>query len=169
MSGKDRPPIAPRGGDGERSAGGDPRLVLTDGIGPQLARQLEEAYPREGCGLLLGRVRGGDRLVQETRPAANRWEGRDDRYLVDPETLRRAVDDETDGGPRVLGFYHSHPDADPVPSETDRELAWPWYLYLIVPVRDGRTGEGRAWELQPEEGRWVERPVVAANTAGPEA
>lgn len=147
---------------------GRARLVLAGGTADRIARAVEEAYPREGCGLLLGRVEGDDRVVEEARPASNRWEDREDRYLVDPETLRRAVDEEAGGGPRVLGFWHSHPDADPVPSATDRELAWPWYLYLIVPVRGGRARRGRAWELH--DGRWAERPVTGGPNAGePEA
>lgn len=142
-------------------------LLLPAAAGRLLARAAEEACPREGCGLLLGRVRGTDRIVERLRPAANRWEGRDDRYLVDPATLRRAVDREAEGGPRVLGFYHSHPGAEAVPSGTDRELAWPWYLYLIVPVRDGRAGTGRAWELVGGEEGFEERPVETAD--GPSA
>lgn len=160
MTGGEGPPIAPRGGDGGRRESDAARLVLTAGTDGRIARAVEAAYPREGCGVLLGRTEDGRRVVEEVRPAENRWEGRDDRYLVDPETLRRAVDEEADGGPRVLGFYHSHPDAEPVPSATDRDLAWPWYLYLIVPVRDGRALGGRAWELA-EDGGWAERPVAA--------
>lgn len=149
-------------------AGSAPRLVLAGGAAGRIARAVEEAYPREGCGLLLGRVEGGGRVVEEVRPAPNRWEGREDRYLVDPETLRRAVDEEAGGGPRVLGFWHSHPDADPVPSATDGELVWPRYLYLIVPVRGGRARRGRAWELA--DGRWAERAVAGGpNAEGPEA
>lgn len=170
MSDDRTPGTAPPGGPGPVDGaddGGAARLVLADGTGRRLARGLEDAYPREGCGLLLGRVEGADRVVEEARPAPNRWEARDDRYLVDPETLRRAVDEEAAGGPRVLGFYHSHPDAEPVPSSTDRELAWPWYLYLVVPVRDGRAGRGRAWELEEDGDGWVERAVVAGREAGP--
>lgn len=165
MTEDEGPRIAPRGEDARPRESRAARLVLCGETAGRIARTVEDAYPREGCGLLLGRVEGGVRVAEEVRPAANRWEGRDDRYLVDPETLRRAVDEEADGGPRVLGFYHSHPDADPVPSATDRELAWPWYLYLIVPVRDGRARRGRAWEL--EDGRWAERPVTG-RASGPD-
>lgn len=170
MSGGEGPRTEPAGGRGTEDGADrdDPtRLVLAAGPARRLVRGVEQAYPREGCGLLLGRVEGSDRIVEEARPAANRWEGRDDRYLVDPETLRRAVDEEAAGGLRVLGFYHSHPDADPVPSPTDRELAWPWYLYLVVPVRGGRAGRPRAWELEEEGGGWIERSVVAGRAGSP--
>lgn len=140
-------------------SGDAPRLVLTPTLRDEMARELEAAYPREGCGVLLGRVRAEERVVTRVERAPNRWPDRDDRYLVDPTTLRRLSQEEAEGGPRILGFYHSHPDAAPVPSETDRELAWPWYLYLVVPVADGVAGEGRAWELDPGDDGFVEREV----------
>jgi proteasome lid subunit RPN8/RPN11 len=147
------------------SDGGDrpARLVLPAPARRELVAGLEEAYPAEGCGVLLGEEDGPDRRVTEVRPAENRWPERGDRggrYLVDPGTLRRLMDREAAGGPAILGFYHSHPDADPVPSETDRELAWPWYLYLVVPVREGEAGEGRAWQLDAGAGGLRERPVL---------
>ena len=66
---------------------------------------------------------------------------------------------EEGGGARVLGFYHSHPDALPLPSETDRELAWPWYLYVIIRVAAGEPEETRAWELDVDSGRFEERSI----------
>lgn len=141
------------------------RLRLTADAHRQMTAHLEDAYPREGCGVLLGEVDGETRRVRRIRPAENRWPERDDRYLVDPGTLRRLQDREARGGPRILGFYHSHPDAEPRPSATDREHAWPWYHYLIAPVREGRAGDGRAWELT-EEGEFAERPVLVEGRSG---
>lgn len=150
---------------GARRSGGSARLVLAAPLAEELGRRARAAYPREACGVLVGETRGEDRIVHRLVPAENRWEGRDDRYLVDPGTLRRLMDEEAEGGDRILGFWHSHPDAEPVPSETDRELAWPWYLYLIVPVRDGGTGAGRAWQLEDPEDAFEERAVVAPDEA----
>lgn len=150
------------------------RLIVSPSAAEALARHLADAYPREGCGVLLGAgggggvggkpgagegpddgggPRGGDvRRAARAEPATNRREDRPDRYDLDPDVLRRLLEEEEEGGPRVLGFYHSHPDAAPVPSETDRAHAWPWYVYLIVPVPDGRPlpGEARAWRLVEE-------------------
>jgi len=141
-----------RAGDGGPEGPGGPatapRLVLPAALARRLAREAEAAYPREGCGVLLGETREGRRVVSRIEPAPNRWSDRADRYLVDPGTIRRLQDEEAEGGDRILGFYHSHPDAEPVPSETDRAHAWPWYLYYIVPVREGSAGAGRAWELE---------------------
>lgn len=144
------------------TAGQSPVLSLPPTVLDEIAASVEAAYPREGCGVLLGRVEGRLRRVDRQVSAENRWADREDRYLVDPGTLRRLLEEEERGGPRILGFYHSHPDARPKPSRTDREHAWPWYHYLILPVTDGRTGEGRVWELDPEEDRFVERTLRLA-------
>lgn len=152
----------------EESAGDVPaRLVVSEDVMEEIGGQLRSAYPREGCGVLLGTVRGAERVVRSTRPAANRWDEREDRYLVDPGTLRRLMDQESDGGPTILGFYHSHPDAPARPSPTDRELAWPWYLYLILRTEEAgeeevRTAEAGVWQLDGESGEFVERELRIA-------
>lgn len=137
-------------------------LVVAPAVLEAVGRDLEAAYPAEGCGVLLGEASGDERRVLRRVPADNRVSGRNDRYVVDPGVLRELLEEEDRGGPRVVGFYHSHPDAAPEPSETDRELAWPWYAYLIVPVRGGRAGEGRAWFFDGEDGAPVEGEILEA-------
>ncbi|MEE9577469.1 MAG: M67 family metallopeptidase [Gemmatimonadota bacterium] len=140
----------------------DAALEIGSGILSDILEAAAAGYPREACGILLGQLNEPKRIVEGYRPTPNRWPERGDRYLIDPEALRRALGAEEAGGPRVLGFYHSHPDAPPVPSETDRELAWPWYYYVIIPVAQGTPGEARVWELDPEAGRFVERSLAPA-------
>jgi len=135
------------------------RLEIGSKICADLFASAAQGYPGEACGILLGRIEGEARIVEGFQPTLNRWAERDDRYLVDPESLRRALAAEEVGGARVLGFYHSHPDALPLPSETDRELAWPWYLYVIIRVAAGEPEETRAWELDVDSGRFEERSI----------
>ncbi len=148
---------------GRPVAGGSPErpspeasLIVARPLLDALHRGLEAAYPGEGCGVLLGEVDGATRIVREVVPAENRSGERNDRYEVDPEVLRELVAAEDRGGPTVLGFFHSHPNVDPVPSATDRGRAWPWYVYLIVRVRESGAAEGRVWTFgtdgEPAEG-----------------
>ncbi|MFQ5678131.1 MAG: M67 family metallopeptidase [Gemmatimonadota bacterium] len=148
--------VSPGGEVAPSPAPGD-SLVIPGRLLARVREELARAYPREACGVLLGRLEGEERRVTRLEASANRWPGRNDRYRLDPETLRRLLEEEEAGGPKVLGFYHSHPDARPVPSATDRKLAWPWYHYLIVEVSRGRARDGRVWKLK--EGTFVERPV----------
>lgn len=135
------------------------RLLLPADELARIRRRAERALPREACGVLLGRTEERTRRVARSVPAENRWPERADRYLVDPGTLRRLQDEEAGGGPAILGFYHSHPGAAPEPSTTDAELAWPWYIYLIVPAGE-RSGERpRAWEYDSGAGAFEEREL----------
>ena len=59
-------------------------------------------------------------------------------------------------GLELVGIYHSHPDAPAVPSEYDREHAWPNSAYVIVSVEDGRAGGLRAWLLTEDRSRFDE-------------
>jgi proteasome lid subunit RPN8/RPN11 len=150
------------GSDASRERVQGAALEIGSGLLSDILAAAAAGYPREACGILFGRLNEPQRIVEGYRPTPNRWPERGDRYLIDPEALRRALGAEEAGGPCVLGFYHSHPDAPPVPSETDRELAWPWYYYVIIPVARGTPGEARVWELDPEAGRFVERPLAPA-------
>lgn len=132
---------------GSNRTGGEDRLVLAADVVARIERSLEGEYPREGCGVLLGRLCEDHREVTRAVSARNVWTGRSDRYQIDPAILRRLHAAEDEGGTSILGFYHSHPDADPKPSLTDREMAWPWYHYVIWPIGHGVAGVPRGWKL----------------------
>lgn len=133
--------------DIERETQAGPCLRVPEPVWEALTAHLESAYPGEGCGVLVGRREDGARRVTEAVPSENEWSSRDDRYSVDPDLLRELMVREEEGGPAVLGFYHSHPDAEPVPSATDRRLGWPWYHYLIVRVSGGEVAGARLWQF----------------------
>lgn len=150
--------------DAERDTEDGPRLRVPEAVWKEVIAHLESTYPGEGCGVLVGHREDGARRVREAVPSQNEWSRRDDRYSVDPDLLRELLVREEEGGPAVLGFYHSHPDAEPVPSVTDRELGWPWYHYLIVHVSGGEASGARLWrfrgtEESPLEGS-VERDTI---------
>jgi proteasome lid subunit RPN8/RPN11 len=84
------------------------------------------------------------------------------KYVMDPgEQLR--ITDEIDAAGLDLGMiYHSQTRSDPIPSETDINLAkfgdsddpaWPGTLYLIVGVKD-KEPDLRLWSIV---GRTVEQ------------
>lgn len=127
------------------------RLLLPGGLLGDMLRHLEGAYPHEGVGALIGKPDGDRRRVVQHVPLANAVSrNRRRRYEVAPEELIRIQRDARGDGLEVLGYYHSHPDAEPVPSETDREAGWPWYVYVIVRVAGGRAGGVTAWQLRDD-------------------
>ena len=108
-------------------------------------------YPHECCGALLGRPAVEDdpnRKVVRVIPLENdRSDERERRYAIASGTVRELEAIATREGLEVVGFYHSHPDHPAEPSSFDLEHAWPWYSYVIVPVRAGAVGSVRGWRL----------------------
>jgi desampylase len=103
---------------------------------PVLDRLLAEAArtaPEECCGILLGC--GG--LVNDARPAGNVAADPRRRFEIDPQALVDAHRAARDGGPYVLGYYHSHPAGPAGPSAVDCEQA---------------AGDGRVWAIIGESG-----------------
>ncbi|NJR49372.1 MAG: M67 family metallopeptidase [Leptolyngbyaceae cyanobacterium CSU_1_3] len=79
------------------------------------------------------------------------------RYQISPDAMLSAMRSARDRSLCILGIYHSHPDNPAVPSECDRNLAWPQYSYAIVSVQAGTAIDWQSWTLdddhqfQPEE------------------
>lgn len=127
-----------------------------------IATHAEETYPQECFGFLVGRF--GDESIHAVCPGSNTNASRPhDRYEMNPEEFLQTQVEAEEWGGEVVGFYHSHPDDKAIPSTYDRDRAWEEYLYLIVPVADGRAGKARLWKLEsPDEG-FAEIVILSAN------
>jgi proteasome lid subunit RPN8/RPN11 len=130
-----------------------------------IRRHGEETWPHECCGLLLGRVEadGRTKRVSAVEKLVNeREDSRHNRFLIAPETFLAADRSARRRGLEILGFYHSHPGAPAVPSEFDREHAWPFYSYIIVSVIDGSARELHSWTLAEDRTHFDAEPIVPA-------
>lgn len=126
-----------------------------------MAAHARAAYPAEACGLLLGSVcSDGNVCIDRAVCAANvapdprRW------YTIDPATHLRTQREARAAGLEIVGYFHSHPDAEARPSKHDLAEAWPVVVYLIVSVRQGEAGEARAWRLDEAAGSFRELDVT---------
>lgn len=120
----------------------------------RIERAAEETYPRECCGLLVGRDVEGGLLVEEVVAARNVAVA-DDAFEVDPQ-CRIDVERRLRGSAsRVIGLYHSHPDYPAVPSPRDLERAWePDLVWLITAVAAGRATGTRAHKPSADGSRF---------------
>jgi len=130
-----------------------------DAIRAHAARE----YPNECCGFLVGSLVpselgiGGADSVTRVVPAENtRHDSPRNRFEIDPGELVKTDRAARAEGLSVIGFYHSHPDAPAMPSEYDREHAWPGYCYVIVSVKQGLPAEMRNWLLRDDRSRFDE-------------
>tara|TARA_B100000929_G_scaffold118636_1_gene94022 strand:- start:9836 stop:10183 length:348 start_codon:yes stop_codon:yes gene_type:complete len=74
-------------------------------------------------------------------------EGPRQRFLVSPEDYRIAEERAFAAEHELLGFYHSHPDHPARPSQNDLAHAWPFFVYVILAVREGDPADLTAWRL----------------------
>jgi proteasome lid subunit RPN8/RPN11 len=103
-------------------------LEVTSGTIATLREEAARAHPHEACGLLLGQ---GAR-IELARPCANVHSRPERHFEIDPAALIAAHKAAREGGPQVLGYYHSHPNGRAGPSAEDRAEA---------------AGDGRIWAI----------------------
>jgi proteasome lid subunit RPN8/RPN11 len=133
----------------------DPRHVAA------IRRHGEADYPAEACGLIAGALEGDRKVAVQLVPLVNqRTDSARNRYLIDPDSFRRAQEKLDRDGLEVIGVYHSHPDHPPAPSAFDREHAWPWLSYVIVGVGHGRAGEVKSWVLTDDREAFHEEHIT---------
>ena len=136
-------------------------LVLEPRHAAAIGRHGEADYPAEACGLVGGTVERDRKVAVQVVPLANqRSDSARNRYLIDPQSFRRAEVQLARDGLEVIGVYHSHPDHPPAPSAFDQENAWPWLSYVIVAVARGSAGDLKSWVLSDDRSGFVEEPVT---------
>lgn len=135
-------------------------LKLSDEAANRIRAHGAETYPQECCGALLGRDADSGREVLDVFPLVNR---RDDsprnRFAVSPEDVRAAEKAGRARGLDLVGWYHSHPDHPALPSDYDRESAWPWYSYVIVSVERREPKQITSWRLADDRTRFTPEEV----------
>ena len=119
--------------------------VASDVIATLIA-EAARAAPAECCGVLLGH----GKVIERALPAPNVAEEPERRFEIDPASLLQAHRSARQGGPQVLGYYHSHPEGHPVPSATDCEHAsGDLRIWAIVAGREVRFWRDAADGFQP--------------------
>jgi proteasome lid subunit RPN8/RPN11 len=120
-------------------------------------------YPHECCGLLIGTFhKAGFKVVAEVYAISNarEEEHKRNRFLIRPEELVHGESYARKQNLDVVGFYHSHPDAEARPSRYDLEHAWPTYSYVIVSVREGHARELYSWEMKTDRSQFNQEEIL---------
>ena len=118
------------------------RLCLSDAHARQITEHGLSELPREACGVLLGVGDQVRRVVAIRNIAADPVH----HYHMDERELARVI-----GGIdnlSLVGFYHTHPTGDPIPSPVDVAQAnYPATPYLIVGLKDRQQPHFLAWRI----------------------
>lgn len=104
------------------------KIAVTSQALAAMRAAADAAHPLEACGILLG-TRG---QITEARLSRNIHPTPATHFEIEPEALIGAYRAARSGGPAVIGYFHSHPVGEPVPSVTDRACA---------------AGDGKVWAI----------------------
>lgn len=138
-------------------------LKISEDLAAKIRAHGAENYPRECCGALLGRDSGEHREALYLLPLLNRREDfPQNRFSITPEDFLKAQEMAREYGVELIGWYHSHPDHPALPSEFDREHAWPWYSYVIVSVERGEAKTIASWRLSDDRMRFAPEKIENA-------
>ena len=116
-------------------------MVIPDAIRAELKAHAAEEAPNECCGLVLVRddvaveyIRGVNKLASPYRY----------ELYIDPFVWSEIDEDVKQG------VFHSHPETEPRPSRTDRELAglWSGRPFLIYGVK---LDDLRGWRIARDD------------------
>jgi [CysO sulfur-carrier protein]-S-L-cysteine hydrolase len=114
-----------------------------------------DGYPREACGLLIGR----GSMIRTFVPCTNVAESAR-IYTIDPKEHLRAERAADDAGLAVIGVVHSHTHSEPYPSPTDvAQAPDPGWHYVIVSLKR-EAPETRSYRLVAET--ISEEPIAVA-------
>ena len=108
----------------------------------QLIAHAFEGKPNEVCGILAGKQGRVLRII----PTKNTANDPKHRFEIDQSALARYLPQIESDGLDLLGFYHSHPTGQTLPSPTDiKENAYPNVVQLIIGLK----------HKQPKLGAWI--------------
>ena len=121
-------------------------MVVPQAIRDELHAHAAEEAPNECCGVIVFADGVADRYVRGRNALASPY-----RYEleIDPEVW--FLEDEG----YDLAVFHSHPETEPRPSRTDKELAglWAGKPFLIYGLA---FGELRAWRVTRDDAEELE-------------
>ena len=130
----------------------------------KVTNHLKQAYPNEGCGLLLGEIKNNRKFVKEVVEAENiNKERAVDRFEIDANEYKKIDEHARKKGLDIIGVYHSHPDHPPRPSETDLKIAQPVLSYFIVGIYQGSVIAVKSYKLSDDEKEFKEELIKPLN------
>lgn len=158
-----------------------PSLVtLPKQIYEEISRWADKAYPHEGCGLLIGHMKGQKKDVVRFAPLTNiglnyvptsLWSNPiedvrlstlpDSRkgpnagkteFAMDPNEFNRETLKAEKEGLDIIGVVHTHPDHPPRPSAIDSSQPFlAQWSNIIVSVEKGKTKEMKSWFRETDD------------------
>jgi len=139
-------------------------IQLTSALQGRIFDEMQQAYPNEGGGFLLGHRTGDSVQILDVIHIPNTFESAEQyhRYAMTPLNWAKMEDEADDRGLTLVGYYHSHPDSPAIPSEYDRDHALPNFTYIITSVYQGKAVDQFVYQLKDDRSAFNTLELVIA-------
>jgi proteasome lid subunit RPN8/RPN11 len=126
----------------------------------QFSSQATDEFPHECCGFLIGNFNDGQVDAVEYVNAKNTMsENKERRFIIDPIEYMKVESSADAQNMSLIGIVHSHPNSPAVPSEFDRDHAFPGFSYIIISVMEGDVKDFRSWRLTEDREKFIEEYI----------
>ena len=110
-------------------------IVLTQKEKDKLIAHAMKQQPSESCAMLLGKKVGDNWNVKEVFLTEN-MDKSQTNFTISPEELFKGYEHAEKIQSEVVGVFHSHPNSDAIPSNTDKKFMQnnpvPWIIFSGV-------------------------------------
>ena len=110
-------------------------IVLAQKEKDELVAHAIEQQPNESCAMLFGKKVGDDWNVKEVFLTQN-MDNSQTNFTISPEELLKGYQIAQKNQLEVVGVFHSHPNSDAIPSNTDKKFMQnnpvPWIIFSGV-------------------------------------
>jgi proteasome lid subunit RPN8/RPN11 len=135
-----------------------PSITFTPDAWNALRTLSENAYPFEGCGLLLGPLattKTATKIVTLKNILRDEGRGRFDFSFSAQEFMNAQLAAEKEALD-IVGIYHTHPDhpAKPSPTDNGQPMLAGW-INVIASVHGGKFKEAKAWWREDDQNPFV--------------
>lgn len=97
------------------------KVILTESQRNILSKQAIEQVPNESCALLFGKTENHQLVVKDLFLTEN-TEKSPVNFTISNEQLIQGYQEAEEKKLEVIGIFHSHPNSEPYPSNTDKKF-----------------------------------------------
>lgn len=136
-------------------------LIIRKEIFENIIEHVKEEYPIEACGILLGRIKEGQAIVEGSRRLKNILAS-NTSFWFDVREWIGAILSAKREGLDYIGLYHSHNREQPLPSLSDRHrmMECPGEIWLIVAYMPHRKPRAAAYRIDDYGSAITRVPVL---------
>ena len=118
-----------------------------------------EVFPNECCGILGGSLK--TKKVKKLIITNNKFEeSKHNRFVISPLDFKKTDEQLKKSNQEIIGFFHSHPNHDGIPSKYDLEQALPIYSYIIISIKNKKFDHIKSWVLKNDRSKFMEEEIV---------